>query len=629
MKKIIGSIKKFVVGHKIWTGLIVLIIIGGSYEIYQYTRPAGEPQYTLSRVRMGNIVQTVTGTGQVAASNQLSITSQVSGTIQSIKVSVGQHVNNGDLIATIDPTNALNALNSAKISLAKLTEAPKTTDLSNAQNSVVGSYGSAYDSISNAFITLQTVIPGLNTLLYGQGTFLSDQQSSYLNSTAQTDRLQAGMDFDKANNQYITVLAEYKTLTRQSSTSTIAQVLSDTYALEKNVSNTLQDTQNTITYITTNQPTYLAKDATSAQTNVVTWLNSVNNDVSSLLSAQNSIASAQNSLTTLIVGTDPLDIQSAQLAVNQAEQTYANYFIRAPFDGVIGLLPASVYNQASGGTSIATIISDQKIATLSLNEVDAATVKVGDPVSLTFNAINNFTATGTVAEVDLVGTVSSGVVSYGVKVSINTADSRINPGMSVNATITTNEIDGVLIVPSSAIKSQGNQNYVQTFDPTVVSTYMTSLASANGVTASSTRQFNPTQFASSTNQFGGQPASTTPRYGGGNFTGGGQGRAGAGLTMTTATTPTNTIVTVGPTDGTNTEILTGLSTGAWVITKTVAASVAKTTTTAPSLLSSLGAGGRGAGGGFGGGAGGAGGARPAATTAAPAASTARPATTGN
>lgn len=608
MKKTFSKTKNFVMRHKIWAGIILILLIFIGYEIYQYTQPSAAPQYTISKAKIGNIVQTVTGTGQVAASNQLSITSQVSGTIESLNVSVGQHVNAGDLIATIDPTNALNSLDNAKLTLAKLTEAPKATDLSNSQHSVDQSYNSAFNAISNTFTDLQTIMPGLNNLLYGQGTFLSDQESTKLSSTAQTYRNQAGMSFDKANTEYQEVLNEYTSLSRQSSTTTILTDLNDTYSLAQNVANALDDTQSAITYITANQPNYSAKDAVTAQSNLTTWSNNINSDVSSLLSGQNGIATAENALTTLITGADINDVQSAKLAVTEAQQTYNNYFIRAPFDGVIGLLPATLYSQASGGTNIATIISDQKIATLSLDEVDAATVKVGDPVSLTFNAINNFTATGTVSEVDLVGTVSSGVVSYGVKVTINTADARINPGMSVNATITTNEIDNVLVVPSAAVKSQGNQNYVQTFDPTVISTYISSLMTANAAASgTSTRQYNPMMFASST-------GSTTRAFGG--------GRANAGITMISSATPTNTVVAVGATDGTNTEIQSGLSVGDWVITKTTAAtSVVKTTTTAPSLLSSLGAGGRGAGGlgggGFGGGGGGA-----RTTTATPAASTA-------
>ena len=614
----VSKIRKYIIAHKIWSVIIVVAIVGGVYEIYHTTHAnTGTPQYTLSRAHIGNIVQTVTGTGQVSAANQLDLTSQVSGMIKSINVRVGQQVHTGDLVATIDPTNALNSLNSARLSLAKLTEAPKTTSLSDAQNSVDQSYGTAFNAVSNAFITLQTVIPGLNTLLYGQATFLSDQQSSFLTPTGQADRLKAGVDFDKANAQYTNVLAEYKALTHQSATSTINQALSDTYSLMKSVANALLDTQNAITFITTSQPTYQVKDAGTAQASVITWLNSVNNDVSSLLGAQTSIATAENSLTNLIVGTDPLDIQSAQLSLNQAEQTYANYFIRAPFDGIVGRIPVNVYGQAGASTVMATIIGNQKIATLSLNEIDAASVKTGDPVAVTFDAINNFTATGTVSEVDLVGTVSSGVVTYTVKVAINTPDDRINPGMSVNAVITTNEIDNVLVVPVAAIKTQGNQNYVQSFDPTIVSSYIASLATASG---STTNSFNRTSsgnsLGSSTRQSGGtfasSTASTTRQFGGG-----GNSRT-VSITMSSDTIPTNTRVTIGATDGTNTEIQSGLSTGVWVVTKTTAASAVKTTTTAPSLLSSLGAGGRG-------GFGGAGGGATRTTTANPGATTARPA----
>jgi HlyD family secretion protein len=570
MKKILPSVKSFITGHKVWTTIIILMIIIVGYEVHAKLYPTTTvPQYTLSRVRTGNIVQTVTGTGQVSAKNQLSINSQVSGTIESINVKVGQHVHTGDLIATIDPTNALNSLTSAKIALAKLTEAPKTTDLSNAQNSVTQSYGTAFNAITNTFIDLQTVIPGLNSLLYGRGDFLSDQSSSYLNSTARLDRNQTGMNFDNANIQYQKVITEYKSLTRQSATTTISQVLEDTYALAKNVSNTLQNAQNTITYITTYQPDYLSKDAATAQTNVTTWSNSINSDLSSLLSAQTGIASAQNSLTNLVSAPDALDLQSAQLTLDQAQQTYNNYFIRAPFDGVIGLLPVSVYDQAGNGTNMATIISDQKIATLSLNEVDASSVKVGDPVTLTFNAISDLTATGTVSEVDLVGTVSSGVVSYGVKVLINTTDSRINPGMSVNATIVTKQIDNVIIVPSSAVKTQGNRSYVQTFDASVVSQYVSDMAKANGISLPTNSNF----------------GSTTRQYNG--------TRTNGGINMTTTDTPTNKEVTIGTADSSNTEIMSGLSTGDWVITKTTNGT-SNTTTATPSLLNSFG----GRGGGF-------------------------------
>ncbi len=580
------SIKKFISTYKVWTGVIIVAIIFGGYEIYSLTHNSvGTPQYTVARARIGSIIQTVTGTGQVSASNQLDLTSQVSGMIKSIDVKVGQQVNSGDLIATIDATNALNSLNNAKLSLAKLTESAKPGDISNAQNSVVQSYDSAFNSVSSAFTDLPNVISGMKDLLYGQTGFLSDQRSTYLSSTARTDRDQAGLSYDQVVAQYNTVINEYRNTTRTSATSSINTLVYDSYNMVKNMADALKNTQNTLTFISTTQPDYNVKDATAAEANVNSWSSQINSDLASIVSSQNSIQSTSNTLNNLIIGTDPLDVQSAQLSLQQAEQTYSNYFIRAPFDGIIGRIPVNVYGQASGSTVIATIIGNQKIATLSLNEVDAATVKTGDPVTLTFDAINNFTATGTVSEVDLVGTVSSGVVTYAVKVTISTNDAQINPGMSVNAIITTQEIDNVLVVPSAAVKTQGKQSYVQVIDPTIVTQYISTLASANGaITGSSTRQ------ASTTRQLGGnQFASSTYR---------GQGRI-ANLTISSDVIPTSHTVTIGSTDSTNTEIQSGLTAGEWVVTKTTTASATTAkTTTAPSLLSSIGAGGRGGGGGI-------------------------------
>ena len=437
--------------------------------------------------------------------------------------------------------------------------------------------------------------------------------------------MDTGTKFDLANTQYQTVLQEYKALLRTSATSTILQTLSDTYSLAKSVANTLQSAQNTITFITTSQPNYLTKDAATAQGNVTTWSNSINGDVSSLLSAQTGIASAENSLTNLVVGADPLDVQSQQLSLQQAQQTYDNYFIRAPFAGTIGLIPVNVYGQAGNGTSIATIISDQMMATLSLNEVDAAKVRTGDPVSVTFNAINNFTATGTVAEIDQVGTVSSGVVAYGVKVAINTADERILPGMSVNASITTFELDNVLTVPSTAVKTSGNRSYVQVLASSTVSQYLATLATNSGFGTTTNANRAGRSFASTTGSFAGgnfgsttgASASSTFVRGSGSYgayagTGGANGATSRTTTITTGAAPTNEVVVVGQSDDTNTQIVSGLNPGDWVIVKTVAASSqTASTAAAPSLLSSLGGGAQGA---FGGGGGGA--ARP--TTAAPA-----------
>ncbi len=60
-----------------------------------------------------------------------------------------------------------------------------------------------------------------------------------------------------------------------------------------------------------------------------------------------------------------------------------------------------------------------------------------------------------------IGASSQGVVNYTVKINFDTQDARIRPGMSVSAAVVTDVKPDVLTVPNSAVKTQGNQRYVE------------------------------------------------------------------------------------------------------------------------------------------------------------------------
>jgi len=113
---------------------------------------------------------------------------------------------------------------------------------------------------------------------------------------------------------------------------------------------------------------------------------------------------------------------------------------------------------------LATLITRQKIAQISLNEIDAAKVKAGQKATLAFDALPDISITGKVAEVDTVGTASQGVVSYGVKIALDSGEDAIKPGYSVTADIITDVKQDVLVLPNGAIKSQGDSYYVELVD---------------------------------------------------------------------------------------------------------------------------------------------------------------------
>jgi len=100
------------------------------------------------------------------------------------------------------------------------------------------------------------------------------------------------------------------------------------------------------------------------------------------------------------------------------------------------------------------------VVNVSLNEVDAAKVASGDPVTLTFDALPSLTIPGTVSYLDPLGTVSQGVVNYAVQIALNVQNDQIKTGMTASAVIVTQTHTGVLMVPTSAITKIGNRSMV-------------------------------------------------------------------------------------------------------------------------------------------------------------------------
>jgi HlyD family secretion protein len=148
-----------------------------------------------------------------------------------------------------------------------------------------------------------------------------------------------------------------------------------------------------------------------------------------------------------------------------AKEKLADYSLRAPFDGTITGITIKKGDAVTSGTSIATLLTPQKIAEIALNEVDASKISLGQKATLSFDAVDGLSLTGKVSEIDALGTVSQGVVTYTVKITFDAEDARVKPGMSVSAAIITDVKQNVLMVPNSAVKLSGDARYVEV--PTV------------------------------------------------------------------------------------------------------------------------------------------------------------------
>lgn len=190
-----------------------------------------------------------------------------------------------------------------------------------------------------------------------------------------------------------------------------------------------------------------------------------------ITSTYNSWQSAKDQLAKLKIPTEKQDIFSAQAQVASAQaqladaqNTFNNTIITAPFDGQVAELNVQKGDQVGPSTIIATLITKQQVANIPLNEVDVSKIKLGMPATLTFDAIDTLSISGKVIDIDTLGTVTQGVVTYNAKISFDTIDGRVKPGMSVNAIIITEAKTDALAIPNSALKTDSNGSYIQKLD---------------------------------------------------------------------------------------------------------------------------------------------------------------------
>ncbi|CAM2982101.1 efflux RND transporter periplasmic adaptor subunit [Vibrio mytili] len=104
---------------KKWLFLCGIILVGAAVG-YFLQRPEPVAGYATEPVRKGHIEKAVLANGMLQASKLVNVGAQVSGQIQSLAVSLGDEVEQGDLIAQIDSLTQQNSLKEAQASLNSL-----------------------------------------------------------------------------------------------------------------------------------------------------------------------------------------------------------------------------------------------------------------------------------------------------------------------------------------------------------------------------------------------------------------------------------------------------------------------------------------------------------------------------
>ena len=154
-----------------------------------------------------------------------------------------------------------------------------------------------------------------------------------------------------------------------------------------------------------------------------------------------------------LTGGNAAEIAAAQARVDAAQATRNLARVISPFAGTVTEAHILPGDQVSAGQTafrvdnLSSLLVDVKVS-----EVDINNVSVGQPVTLTFDAILGKDYHGEVAEVTQAGTVEEGVVNFTVTVELTDADSAVKPGMTAAVNIVVEELQDVLLIPNRAVR---------------------------------------------------------------------------------------------------------------------------------------------------------------------------------
>jgi RND family efflux transporter MFP subunit len=157
-------------------------------------------------------------------------------------------------------------------------------------------------------------------------------------------------------------------------------------------------------------------------------------------------------------------LQNAQLQLQTAQNNLAEATMKAPANATVAAINGIVGQTAGGSGSSSSSSSSSSpfmvlvdtsgfTITAAVNEADIAKVQVNQPVRFTVTAYPSQTFRASVSSISMVGTTTSGVVTYPVTMAVDMSTigtAHLYPGMTATANITTAQRIGALLVSNSA-----------------------------------------------------------------------------------------------------------------------------------------------------------------------------------
>ena len=439
--------KKFAVA-----GVALVVAAGVGWQMLSpgQSSAASATSYTTAEVTRMDVSSSITGSGTLEAADSYSVTTLIEGSILTADFEEGDEVEEGTILYTIDSSDASNSLEQAEISL----------------NQAQRSYNNQLESQEDLTITAP-VAGQVYSIDVEVGDDVTAGETVATIRDSQTMSLEVSFPADDAASFYVgqsatvTLDSTFETLT-----GTISKISGTDTVLTGNVivRTVTIDVSNPGGLSTEQTASAAVGTATSTASGTFTYKEEetvtaeVSGEVSSIrVSEGDQVSSGQ---TLIVLTSDDLDdsLQSASESLRNAEISLENqyenlddYTITSPIKGTIVDKNYNAGETTEANQVLCTIYDLSYLTmTLSVDELDIASIEVGQSVSIVADAVEDTTYTGTVIKVSVAGTSSGSATTYPVTIRIDETDGLL-PGMSVDATIELASAEDVLAIPSAAL----------------------------------------------------------------------------------------------------------------------------------------------------------------------------------
>ena len=421
---------------------VVLVVGGGSRGA-----ASRDVTYTETTPTRQDVSNSLSGTGTLNPANTYTVKSLVDGKILTSNIEEGDKVGEGDVLYTIDSSDASTNLEKASIALQQAQRSyDKTVDRQFVHAEVDGTVSSLKvakgDEVSSgqevavirdsSKMMLSLQFPAADAANFSVGQSADVVLDGTFESLKGTITAVTGTDELSTGNLLV------RTVTIRVNN---AGGLTTAQAATANVNGVSSIASATFAYQAERTLTAPA-DGTVSSINVQEGDDVTKGDILIELSGDDLTESIQSASETL---------RSAEISMQNQQDTMSNYIITSPISGTVIEKDAQQGEALTSGSTLCVIYDLNYLEmVINVDELQISSLSVGQKVQLTADAVTDKTYVGTVTRVSMKGSSSGGTTTYPITIRIDETDG-LRPGMNANAEIVVAEASNALVVPNAAV----------------------------------------------------------------------------------------------------------------------------------------------------------------------------------